>query len=350
VPLFGRKDKGRAARGADEPQRIAAFWDWWASEGADGCARAIADREPQRVVDDLSTRIGAVQAGLAWELAPGGTSEHQLVVSPEGSAELRAVARRWLRAAPPPSAAWEYADSRQASADLDDVVLNVGGVDLPLGELAAQVEPDRYRLDVTLQHAVLDGLPERDRLQIAFLALDNALGEEAVEMWIGAIDVATTPLADGVPLARLRDRLDAHRAEHLDEQGAPSWRILQGSGPDGPLLVSAMVPLHPTVAPHHDDHLAVAVPYSGRNDQGFPDGPALDALRALEDHLTERLGGSGMLVAHETSSGLRTLHYYVDSTTPAADVLRTAVTGWNDGTVRVTSEHDPGWQAVRQFG
>ncbi len=302
------------------------------------------------MVDPLSERLGGVHVGLAWELAPGRTSQHLLVVSPEGDPELRAVARRWLRAAPAPDAVWEYADSRQPSADLADLVLDLNGVALPLGELAVRAAPVGPRLDVTLFHAALLPLPEAGRRQVAFLALDSALGETAVETWVGGIEVADEPPSDAVPLGELRGLVDAHRAEHVDADGNPTWQLLRGDGPRGPVLVASMVPLAATVAAHLDEHVAVTVPYAGRTEQGFPDEAALAALRGLEDHVAERLGGSGAVVAHETSAGERTLHFYVDSTGPGADVVRAAVTGWPDGPVRVTSAADPGWRAVRDFG
>jgi hypothetical protein len=69
-------------------------------------------------------------------------------------------------------------------------------------------------------------------------------------------------------------------------------------------------------------------------------------LRALEDHLTSRVGNSGAVLAHETSSGRRTLHLYVDSTTPAAEQVRVAVGGWAEGPVRVSVVPDPAWEHV----
>jgi hypothetical protein len=350
VPLFRRKEPRPATAARDGSERIAAFWSWWSAEGAARTAAAIADREPQRMVDELSRRFAAVHERLAWELAPGQQSEHLLVASPEGDAELRAVARRWLRGAPAPSEVWGYADARQASGDLTGLVLNVGGVDLPLGELTFAARPADYRLDVTLHHPALVPLPERDRLQIAFLALDSAIGEEPVETWIGEIGVSTEPLPGAQLLDELSDALDQHRRQHLAEDGGPTWRLMRADRPEGPLMVTAMVPLSPTVAAQFDDHVQVVVPFAGRTPEGLPDEATLDGLRALEDHLTERLGGSGMTVAVETLAGRRILHYYVDSTTPAADVLKAAVTGWPDGGVDVRVDHDAGWHGVRQFG
>jgi hypothetical protein len=43
------------------------------------------------------------------------------------------------------------------------------------------------------------------------------------------------------------------------------------------------------------------------------------------------------------------LHCYVDGTTPAAEQLRAAVGGWQQGRVRVDATADPGWDRVRHL-
>ena len=106
------------------------------------------------------------------------------------------------------------------------------------------------------------------------------------------------------------------------------------------------MPLSSASAPHLDTHVAVVVPFTDRNEGGFPGPASLQALRDLEDHLRDRLGGSGRVVAHETRAGSRVLHAYVDGTTPAADQLRVAVRGWQQGVVKTHPHPDPGWQAV----
>lgn len=336
---------------SDTPTPEGTFWEWWVAEGAQLCADAIARGGAEEVVETMSQQVAAVQEGLAWELGPGTSSQHVLVVSPEGDPQLRAIARRWLRAAPEPSATWEYADSRRPVA-LGGVSLRLGEDELPLEQIRVATTREGNRLGVVVHHAALAGLPEQGRQQVAVLALDAALGEDDVETWVGSIAVSSEdpdPTADALLLEDLSAAVQRLREEHLDEEGRPTWVLLRGTGPDGDVLVGAQVPLSPTSAPELDDHLAVRIPYPGRTEEGFPDEGSLTALRDLEDHVTERLGGSGRLVAHETSAGVRVLHYYVDSTSPADGVVRAAVTGWPGGEVLVDRDHDPAWAAVAPF-
>jgi len=115
------------------------------------------------------------------------------------------------------------------------------------------------------------------------------------------------------------------------------------------VVVATVVPLRVTLAPHLDHHLAVTAPFADQTAEGMPGESSLLALRELESHVTDRIGGSGRLVAHETSAGRRTLHYYVSATSPVGAVVEAAVRGWPDGRVAVEVQPDPGWEAVAAF-
>ena len=113
-----------------DPNAIPAFWAWW--DGArDRTAAAIARGDPGSMVDEISSAVHAIDPRLAWELAPGATAQHALVVTPEGDPAVRALALRWRDAAPPPDATWEYHPSRQPSP-LGRLAL--GGVDVDLAD------------------------------------------------------------------------------------------------------------------------------------------------------------------------------------------------------------------------
>jgi hypothetical protein len=97
-----------------------------------------------------------------------------------------------------------------------------------------------------------------------------------------------------------------------------------------------------------DLHMTVALPFAGQTPAGLPGPGSLDQLRALEDELTGRLGPRALLVAHETTRGVRTLHLYADSDDSAvAQQTRVAVAGW-PGAV-VNSSLDAGWRQIRHL-
>jgi hypothetical protein len=346
VPLFSR-GRGGGGSPAAQARAIDDFWSWWRETGSAELAAAITNREPDRTVEELRRRVAAIHPDLSWETGEGRNQKHELTVTSEGNPELRAVARRWLRAAPAHDETWDFTDARQPAADLAGSSLQIAGRPVDVDSVRVTAHVRGSEADVTVFHPAFADLPEQPRAQVAFVLLDRALGEVAVETWIGQLTTATMEPLDAFPLAGLRAVVAELSRRSVDDEGQPVWALLQGTGPDGlPVIASAQVPLKAVTAPELDTYVHVHVPFTDRNEHGLPESGALDALRALEDHVTARLEGSGRVVAHQTHDGVRILHVYVDGGTPAVEQVRAAVGGWAQGRVRVESHADPGWQAV----
>ena len=338
-------------RAADPADSIAGFWSWWTADGAAACAAAIADRAPERIVDAMGRRVDAVHPDLAWELAAGTVSEHKLVVTAGGDPELRPIARRWLLAAPAADETWSFDDHRGPVDDPEGTALGgaPGSPQITFSDLSLSARKEGTKLDVVVHHPAFPELPREARLQVAFLALDAALGENDTELWIGEIHTADQPPIDGFGLMALRALVGDLRRASLDDDGRPGWALLQGEGPRGPVLAAARAPLHPLFGPMFTRHVAAHVPYAARTEAGMP-GESLEALRALEDRLEAAVGADGLLVAHESSAGTRVFHLYVDPERDAVDRVAATVGDWPDGDVRVlVTDADPGWEAVRHL-
>lgn len=342
MALFSRR---KSATTKGDP--IESFWSWWQDSGGQMVAAAIGRKEPLSVVPDIAQHVKAIDAGLDWELGSGLHAEHVLVVTAAGKPELRSTARRWLRSAPPPDQTWEYADLRRpapgGALTLED------GPHIPVSEawVAIETDPNAAAVHVGLHHEAFDAIDERQRQIVTFLILDAVLGEEMVETWLGAIEVLTDRPDEARPISDLLGAVAAFAREYVDEDGNPSWALLEGQTSDGQRLVASIeIPLRPMRLPHLDTHVGMAVAFDPVRDDGLPETPALDALRELEDHLSARIGDSGRLLAHETSRGTRLFHFYVDGTTPAGEQLRVAAGGWHHGRVGLDIAADPAWERV----
>ena len=341
MPLFRR-------RAAASPEgRIGSFWRWWRDEG-----RAAAERSTQGAPEAeafAATMTAQVHrlGDLGWELARGEGSEHVLVLTAEGEAGLRALARRTVMAAPEPDEAWSYQDTRPAAEDPESVVLAAAdGAELSFADVVVGARLSGTRFDVTVHHPVFPELPEETRTQVSFLALDSALGEVDTELWLGEVTASEVAPLDAFGLSALRAVVQDLKGKHLDADGAPSWVLLQGETSQGPLLATARSLLHPLVAPHLDTHVAVVLPYSDAAEDGLPGDSSLEHLRALEDRLSMQLGASGMVVAHQSVAGVRTLHVYVDSTAGVLPSVTRVAASWGEGHASVHDMPDPGWAAV----
>lgn len=337
--IFKRRQKAGPA------DAITAFWAWWAS--ARPRAEKMIDGGPDdTLIEEIAALVTAIHPDLHWEFAAGTTSRHLLVVSTGGSPELRSLAERWRRAGPAPDETFGYAAARQGRPDaLDGARLAIDGHHLDLGELRFHADHDEERdcVNVEVWHPAFPGLPEEARGQIAYLSLDWLLGEDTVEIWVGAIDAVTTLTGAGLTGPRLADLVAAMQPA----DGEPRWRNMSGIRGGKPIIAMAQTRLRPARWPGHDLHIRMDVPYSARDENGFPDKAALAELHGFEDHVAAHADGM-VVVAHETSDGVRTTHLYADSPV-AAEVLKPLIGGWQDGRVRITVTPDPRWEQVEHL-
>jgi hypothetical protein len=344
MALFGKRRQSTSDSGPSDA--ITRFWQWWSSS-ADELARAISTGELVNYVPEVTDLVKAIDPGLAWEFGPGLHGGHSFTVTAEGDSTRRRVARRWLSAAPPADENWSFFDMRQPHGL--DHSLQIGPTQMLLTEISAVGTKSGTGVDVVLYHPLFETLPENARTQIAFLGLDAALGEETVELWVGRIEAATTEPRGSQPLADLGSVVNEVIADNQAD-GAMGWSLMRGQSPDGPVLVTCLNRLKSIQAPLFDLHAEVKIPFRDKTAEGWPGPGSLDSLRQLQDHLETVISGVGMIVAIQTLAGTRTMHFYLDSDSPAFEQLRVATKIWDQGTVVVTSEPDPSWQRVRQFG
>jgi hypothetical protein len=216
-------------RGSSGSEPSSDFWAWW-SGARDRVAEAIVTGNiDQRLVGEITSAVRRVHPAMAWELAPGAHAQHALCVSPEGNAEVRQAALRWLASAPPADATWEYHASKQATQKLIGLGIGPWRFDLEEMRAIASWDATRRRADVRLWHPLFAEAPENVRLQVAFVFLDSLLGEEDVERWIGEITLLEAPTGGRTP-AELRAEIERRKQEST---GAETWVLGGRTEPDG---------------------------------------------------------------------------------------------------------------------
>ena len=227
-----------------------------------------------------------------------------------------------------------------------NAVLEIGGERLSLDKLTfdLHVDNDRDVIDTVVFHPSFARMPSDARNQVGFLALDWALGEDGVTRWIGGFETSGRRPPAGVPADGLIETVGAL----VGRAGQSRWALLRGVREGAIVLASLAVPAKWVDHPLMDLHLAVTLPFVGQTPEGLPGPGSLDQLRALEDELTDRLEPRALLVAHETTRGVRTLHLFADSDDSAvAEEARDAVAGWPGAAVNSTL--DAGWRAIRHL-
>lgn len=320
------------------------FWAWW-SGARDRIAEAIAAGGIDAgLVREISRAVDSIHREMAWELAPGKSAQHALCISPEGRAELRQIALRWLDTAPPPDATWEYHASKQARQQL--VTLEIGGATFDLAEMRAigAWDASTRRLDVRLWHPGFEHVPPQVRPQVGFLFLDNLLGEDDVERWIGQIDILDGPTGGRTP-DEIRSEIEGHRAEPA---GDDSWILGQLDAPDGPAIVLANAALKRIDHPFADQHVSIGVVLEG--ERGLPDDAEAAALNAEEDDLVARFDGIAVLAGRTTRRGMRTMHFVAED----LERVRATIDAWAQDLpprrIKVNFAHDVDWTFRRELG
>ncbi len=270
---FGRKDKQPAA---DPRRAVAEFWRWW-SEHRDAVLDADLEARQEEVRALLGPAIATLDPDLVWELMPGHTTSHLLVVSGSGSVDRQAIAERWRLAAPPDDEV-TFASSRPKHPDAQSAVLHVDDYELPLAEAVAatRVNGERGRLDVVVHHPLFPLLAKEHRLDAAFRSLDLVLGEDDVERWVGEVEVSADPPLDPIALTMLPIVVDQLRP------GGAGWVVLKGTSPQGDVTATVRRPFSRIDRPLCDTHVALLL------------SPASDdAIQEVAQAALDALGGDG---------------------------------------------------------
>jgi hypothetical protein len=211
------------------------------------------------------------------------------------------------------------------------MVLKLGGEEFAFADFrfAVSVDDERMELDLDVQHPAFPHLDEDTRGQVGFLGLDNILGEEEVERWVGVLDCSGEPPSATVTPAQLRERVDRLAAT------VPSgeWAVLRGED----AIVIAARPLRPVDHPYFDELCELAA--------SVVDGD-LAELQANEEQLTTHFRERAFHAASLTKGGERTAFVYVDRELSTS----TELGAWASARgYRFTCSHDPAWEAVRPF-
>ncbi|MEW9532654.1 DUF695 domain-containing protein [Microbispora sp. NPDC049125] len=342
--LFGRKD-----RPAEQAEAIAGFWTWWA-EARPQIDAQVEVEDAGALAEIIGPAVDALDPGLVWEVAPGGTARHALVVTASGDPELRPFAHRWALAAPPADELWEFHPSRQANPRAAELTVDVGGREFGLDRLVMgmRVPPGNPRVDVAAFHPIFPDIEDETRMEATLLALDWLLGEDEVARWIGDIVAAEFEPIDAIAAAHLPAVVADVAAGFADEQ----WALLEGRTASGkPITAAARYPLRPVDHPLNDQHIAITLPYRDADADGLPaDGPS-KALAEFQERLGGRIGSltSAVLAAHVTAEGSRVLHVYADPAAEWTPVIKELAATWQEGRAKVDVADDPSWGAVALF-
>jgi hypothetical protein len=326
------------------PDPIAAFWTWWKTARAD-VEKALAARDLGNLEADISRHVDAIDPGLKWEL--GGTADKlEFALTWGGDLRRRRLSQQWADAAPK-SSKWEYLPARPAKKSWKSLRLEMGSHTIELGEFVCKIalDKDRNRADVSLFHADLATAPDNVQVNIMFLMLDTALGEDGVERYLGTIEFAKTKPKGAVEVTELLKEIKKLERENKKEQFA----LLQGTRGELPLFVMKNMALKAIDHLELDAELAISVGLAEITQDGLPSKAESAELDKLEDALIEKLGGDAAYHGRETCDGARTFFFFVAQDGKAV-AKATAWKAKQKRAIEMVVEADPQWERLRRWG
>ena len=327
-----------------KPDALDRFWKWWAT-ARDRVAAAIADQSlgSSPIVQEISTAVHNLHPDFAWELGPGRSAMHNLTVTPEGNLELRRLTAQWLASAPPPDTTWEYYASRQPSAPLG---LDIGGTRFSPDEfrVAYSYDDSRERFDVELYHPLFGKAGQDVVRHVLFLTLDERLGEDDVERWIGRLDATASAQPSAVSLIDFTSVI----AGALEKVTGERFTLGQGQSRDGkPVFVTINMALKQIDHLDHVFHLAAVMALREPDANGLPASQEGQQLDRAEDSLLAALGANAVQLGRVTWAGRREIHFFVRDPASAS----VAVAAWTEQIRPWSASHtlayDPGWSAAK---
>ena len=323
--------------------RARRFWGWWAGT-RDAVASLFDAGDAARLRQVVEPRAREYHRELTWHVGPGTAARLMLVHSGSRHPALRGVAERWRMAGPADDAEWEYHAAFPAEPAAFQARMQVGELEIDPSQATALAVPDdqRYRLDVVVHHPAFEQLGELGRSRVANVLVGWALGEDETDRWIGKISVTSRRPLDSVPVSML----SAVTAQLAARWGGERWAVLEGSFDDQRLIAEVRHPLHRVDHPLFDEHIAVRLPYSDALPDGLPTEAAMAELKDFEAVLVGRLRSDALLVAQQTASGERLLHFYADSASRRAYAIRGLLSRYAGPDPGVHAEYDPGWQHI----
>lgn len=204
--------------------RVEAFWDWFSSQ-ARRFYETIEAGQCNDLTPEVSEKVDEFLGNLAWVFGPGpqGVGGHSFTLSPEGNVHRQFLTTYWHELAPKVPG-WTFYPARQPGP-MTDMAIQIGGHSFAADEVMAAVEPDfeNKRVNLQIWHPKLHLLTTDNAANtLVFLFLDEALGEQGTECWVGLVQLSQGPLENALPMTGLGTHIRALSAVH-------HWPLL---GPD----------------------------------------------------------------------------------------------------------------------
>lgn len=200
--------------------RVDRFWKWFASN-SEAMLSAIDDKRCGDLQDDVSRQVDGLGPGFGWVFGPGENgARHSFTLTGEGVVERQILAQYW-QSRSPQLPGWSIYGSRQPSRETPTWELHIDEDSFKPAAFWCSVFLDEQdeEFDITVWHPLFAKLPKEEHFRVLFIVLDELLGEFGTQRWIGEIKISKERLAESMPVAELRDYVNAETARR-------GWKLI----------------------------------------------------------------------------------------------------------------------------
>ncbi len=205
MPLFDLfKKKTPQPKESTYKQKVIDFWDWY-SVNAARLYEALDQGQSSTLVDEISDRVSLLSPSLGWVFGPGPDGDgHSFTITPEGDPHRSFLTNSWAEMAPELQG-WTFYPNRQPSTDITGQSIVIHDEKFKPEEfwITPTINAENENIDIIAWHPLFKDLPENQMFRILFLWLDEVLGEQGTNDWIGAINFKDTNLKQAFPITEL---------------------------------------------------------------------------------------------------------------------------------------------------
>lgn len=314
-------------------EAISEFWRAW-PRLARLLERDLAEERYGEGTEDLTDLVASIDPALEWDLLPGREAKNALCLSSSADLTLRSVTERWFRAAPSPGILWEYHPAR---IPVKPTPVQMGEVEIDPLDVTVVIEPHlaTEELDLTIGHPDFGSIDETLQLQVAFRLLDDLLGEDGLEAWVGSVDVVPHPLPWGIPFIDLTSEVDRLAASATGKR----WELLDRN--DYELGESRLFINRALKRLHFLDVENIAILSIETSIPGDP------LLRQVEEDLAAVLHSGGVIFAHQVFDTFTEIYAYAASGKERA--VAELVERWRPVVYNLVFDPDPAWDTYEDL-
>jgi len=168
---------------------IQLFWSWF-NEQSKFLASLHASGATNQLAALVNQQLDKIDPALAWEIGPGKEVENSFTISSEGNRSLRRLVERMIEAAPKLKD-WELYTARQPREAPSTIRLPDRDLELATQnwDFTPIERASEGRIDLIVISGDLASVERGAALRAVFIYLDQVLGEDTVEEWLGGIEV-----------------------------------------------------------------------------------------------------------------------------------------------------------------